>query len=167
MTLGRVEPMRASEEGRSEPCTAWRCCFLPVVCLCEKKTPRDAAAWLRPSLARALSCSLSLLLSPSLPLQTLDLNLLRIQHRGRRQAAGAAAEAAASPAAAAQRDTAASRCTTPPAGLSSPPRPPCSSSQVPGRWGSWGGGVCCAGGAELPEQERRGRKESPRGQEGV
>lgn len=126
----------------------------------EKNTPRRCRLAAPLARARSLLLPLSLLLLPSLPSQTLDLNLLRIQHRGRRQAAGAAAEAAA----AAQRDTAASRCTTPPAGSSSPPPPPCSSSQVPGDGGAAGGGaICGAGGAELPEQERRGGRRAQGG----
>lgn len=71
-----------------------------------------------------LSPSLQLANSVSLPLQTLDLNLLRIQRR--RKAAAAAASSKQS----SRSPTAAPRCTILPAGSSSRPPLPCSSSQV-------------------------------------
>lgn len=126
----------------------------------EKKTPRDAAAWLRPSLARSL---LAPSLFCSLP-PFANIGFKPAQDSAQRKAAGsrrAAAGAAASPAAAARRDTAASRCTTPPAGSSSPPQPPCSSSQVPGT-----AGVCCAGDGDAEPLEQEGRGGGRRAQGG-
>ena len=78
------------------------------LCVCARKNQRRCC--LLPSLA----CSLPLPLSSalSLPLQTLDLNLLRIQHRGRRQQQQ---QQRSQP----SRGDTAARCTTPPAGSSS------------------------------------------------
>lgn len=84
----------------------------------EKSEPLTACSCL------SLSLSLQLANSVSLPLQTLDLNLLSIQRRRKQRRQQQASKQIS------REPTAAPRCTILPAGSSSPPPLPCSSSQV-------------------------------------
>lgn len=105
----------ASPSARTEPGAPSASCVCVCVCVQGKIQATDC---LLPSV------SLQLTNSVSLPLQTLDLNLLRIQRRRKQQRQPQAAGKSSSSL------TAAPRCTILPAGSSSRPQLPSSSSQV-------------------------------------